>query len=83
MGSYAYDLFCNITSGPLGSYSYAGSTGSKYADPDSPTTVASKTLSYDNNGNLTAIGTSIYSLELSQSPDAIRKRSRDLQLRLR
>jgi YD repeat-containing protein len=59
--TFAYDLLGNITSGPLGSYGYAGSTGSNYADPDAPTTVASKSLTCDNNGNLTALGTSTYS----------------------
>jgi hypothetical protein len=38
-----------------------GNTGTAYANPDAATAVASKTLTYDNNGNLTAIGTSTYS----------------------
>lgn len=36
-------------------------SGTSYADPDAPTTIASKTLTYDNNGNLTALGTTTYS----------------------
>jgi uncharacterized protein RhaS with RHS repeats len=36
-------------------------SGTSYANPDAATVVASKTLTYDNNGNLTAIGTSTYS----------------------
>ena len=59
--TYAYDLLGNITSGLLGSYAYAGSGGSSYANPDAATAVALKTLTYDNNGNLTALGTSTYS----------------------
>jgi RHS repeat-associated protein len=59
--TYAYDALGNITSGPLGSYSYAGSGGSSYANPDAATAVASKNLTYDNNGNLTAIGSTTYS----------------------
>jgi YD repeat-containing protein len=39
--SYTYDALGNITSGPLGTYTYAGNTGSSYADPDAVTTVAS------------------------------------------
>jgi hypothetical protein len=38
-----------------------GLSDSNYANPDAPTAVASKTLTYDNNGNLTALGTSTYS----------------------
>ena len=38
-----------------------GTPCSSYADPDAPTAVASKTLTYDNNGNLTALGTSTFS----------------------
>jgi RHS repeat-associated protein len=59
--TYAYDLLGNITSGPLGSYGYAGNTGSNYANPDAVTSLATKTLTYDNNGNLTALGTTTYS----------------------
>jgi RHS repeat-associated protein len=36
-------------------------SGTSYANPDAATAVASKTLTYDNNGNLTAIGTSTFS----------------------
>jgi YD repeat-containing protein len=32
-----------------------------YANPDAATAVASKTLTCDNNGNLTALGTTTYS----------------------
>lgn len=41
--TYTYDALGNITSGPLGAYSYAGNTGSNYANPDAVTSIASST----------------------------------------
>ncbi|MDB4940249.1 MAG: hypothetical protein JWO40_674 [Candidatus Doudnabacteria bacterium] len=57
--NYAYDAIGNITSktGP-GSYTYAGNTGSNYANPNAATTIGSATLTYDNNGNMLTKGTS-------------------------
>jgi hypothetical protein len=43
-----------------GNYTYAGNTGSSYADPDAATTIGSSTLSYDNNGNLLSMGSTTY-----------------------
>jgi hypothetical protein len=58
--SHTYDLLGNITSGPLGAYGYTGNTGVSYAEPGAATAVASRTLTYDNNGNLTSLGTNTY-----------------------
>jgi YD repeat-containing protein len=41
--AYTYDALGNIASGPLGTYSYLGSTGSNYADPDAVTAIAGST----------------------------------------
>jgi RHS repeat-associated protein len=56
--NYAYDAIGNITSktGP-GSYTYAGNTGTNYANPHAATTIGSDTYAYDNNGNLTTVST--------------------------
>ncbi len=58
--TYTYDVLGNILSGPLGNYTYGGSSGSSYADPDAVTAIGSTTLTYDKNGNLTAEGTTTY-----------------------
>ncbi len=54
--TFTYDALGNITSGPLGSYSYQGNTGSNFANPDAVTQIAlttgasSPTIAYDNSG---------------------------------
>jgi RHS repeat-associated protein len=52
--TFTYDAIGNIISGPIGSYTYAG-TGN--ANPHAATTINSVTYSYDNGGNLTGNGT--------------------------
>lgn len=52
--TYAYDALGNITSGPIGSYTYAGTN---YANPHAATSINGVTFSYDNSGNLTGNGT--------------------------
>ncbi len=55
--TFTYDPVGNILTGPDGTYSYNGSPGSNYADPDAVTGItngaSSTTFTYDNNGNLT------------------------------
>jgi RHS repeat-associated protein len=59
--NYSYDLLGNLLSKTgEGNYTYAGNTGSSYADPDAATMIGSSTLSYDNNGNLLSIGSTTY-----------------------
>jgi RHS repeat-associated protein len=52
--TYAYDLLGNITSSSdKGTYTYAGNTGTSYADPDAVTSIGgTATSTYDNDGNL-------------------------------
>ena len=38
--AFGYDALGNIVSGPSGTYSYAGNTGSSYADPDAVTSIS-------------------------------------------
>ncbi len=52
--TFTYDTIGNITSGPIGSYTYAGTN---YANPHAATTINGATYSYDNSGNLTSNGT--------------------------
>jgi RHS repeat-associated protein len=49
--TFAYDALGNITSGPLGTYSYSGANN---ADRDAVTSVGTTTFAYDLNGNLTS-----------------------------
>lgn len=50
--TFSYDALGNmLTNSDAGSYAYAG-TG--YANPHAPTSIASSSLSYDNNGNVTS-----------------------------
>jgi len=60
LDTYAYDDLGNISSSPLGTYSYQGNTGSNYADPDAATQIGSATHAYDTDGNLTSDATSTY-----------------------
>ena len=51
--TYSYDALGNITNkSDVGAYLYQGNTGSNYANPHAPTSIASNTYTYDNNGNL-------------------------------
>ncbi len=65
--TYSYNSLGNITSSDLGSYVYAGNTGSSYANPHAMTSITGAfTATYDNNGNLVTykpagIATSTYS----------------------
>ncbi|MEJ0001950.1 MAG: immunoglobulin-like domain-containing protein [bacterium] len=52
--TFTYDAIGNISTGPIGSYTYAG-TG--YANPHAATTINGATYAYDNDGNLTGNGT--------------------------
>ena len=55
--TYAYNAIGDITSGPVGTYSYSGSSGSNWANPHAATSVNSVTNTYDKDGNNTADGT--------------------------
>lgn len=58
--TYAYDAIGNITSKTgQGSYSYDGDTGTSYANPHAVTSIGSTTITYDQNGNMTAEGSSL------------------------
>jgi RHS repeat-associated protein len=59
--NYSYDVLGNLLSKTgEGNYTYAGNTGSSYANPDAATTIGSTTLAYDNNGNLLSMGSTTY-----------------------
>ncbi len=55
--TYAYDRIGNITSNYLGSYTY-GETG--FTNPHAVTSLAGTSLTYDDNGNVTAYGSNTY-----------------------
>ncbi len=55
--TYAYNAIGNITSGPVGSYVYNGSSGSNWANPHAATSINSVTNTYDKNGNNLSDGT--------------------------
>ena len=50
--SYTYDAIGNITNGPLGAYSYLGSVGTNFADPDAVTAVATTTITIGGSGGI-------------------------------
>ncbi len=50
--TFTYDPIGNIASGPLGAYSYTGSSGTSYANPHAVTSAGTVTYTYDNDGNL-------------------------------
>jgi RHS repeat-associated protein len=53
--TYSYNAIGNLTAkSDIGSYTYAAT---QYANPHAATTIASSTLAYDRNGNLTNYGT--------------------------
>ncbi len=52
--TFTYDAIGNISTGPIGSYTYAGTN---YANPHAATTINGATYSYDNDGNVTGNGT--------------------------
>lgn len=57
--TYAYNAIGNITSkSDIGSYTYAGNTGSNFANPHAATAVNGITYSYDQNGNLSSTSAS-------------------------
>ncbi len=63
--SYTYNPLGGIaTSSDRGGYYYQGNIGTNYANPHAPTSIvyglATSTLAYDNNGNLTSDGTYNY-----------------------
>ncbi|MDQ7814929.1 MAG: DUF2341 domain-containing protein [Patescibacteria group bacterium] len=62
--SFSYDAIGNLTSSELGEYTYAGNTGSLFANPSAATAIGSLSLSYDENGNLitTSVSTSGWSV---------------------
>lgn len=70
---YSYNAIGNITyKSDQGSYLYQGDIGGSYANPHAVTSVNGVTYTYDNNGNLTSIGSSAtnswtYRNELAQS----------------
>jgi RHS repeat-associated protein len=66
--NYTYDALGNITNGPLGTYSYTGSTGFNYANPDALTilgvatstgggTISTSTIAFDATSTSISIGT--------------------------
>ncbi len=55
--NFTYNAIGNITSGPVGSYTYAGNSGTNYANPHAATSINSVTNTYDHNGNNTDDGT--------------------------
>ena len=55
--TYAYSRIGNLASSTgLGGYTYGGTSAGNYANPHAVTRVASKTYTYDHNGNLTSNG---------------------------
>jgi RHS repeat-associated protein len=59
--TYSYDELGNILSkSDLGTYAYAGNTGTNYANPHAVTMIAGITRAYDPNGNLLTDGTNTY-----------------------
>lgn len=68
--NFTYDALGNILSGPYGSYSYQGNTGSSYANPDAVTQTvlttggSAPTIAYDNSA-ISGNGTPASSLTFS------------------
>jgi RHS repeat-associated protein len=58
---FAYTAIGNLASSTTagGPYAYAGNTGSLYANPHAATTIATTSLTYDQNGNTTAVGSAL------------------------
>jgi YD repeat-containing protein len=54
---YTYDLLGNILTGSLGTYSYGGSSGTNYADPDAVTSIVTTTLGTGPGGTSTSTPT--------------------------
>ncbi len=63
--SYFYDAIGNITSSPLGSYTYAGSTGSNYANPHAITFI--NDVVSNNNPTITLSGSSLIDLNVNDT----------------
>ncbi len=70
--TYTYDVLGNLQTGPGGTYSYQGNTGSSYANPDATTqtvlttNASSPTIGFDN-GTLAGNGTPASSLTFSHN----------------
>ncbi len=59
--TYSYNELGNILSkSDVGTYAYAGNTGTLFANPHAPTSIASVSRTYDKNGNLLNDGANIY-----------------------
>ncbi len=73
--TYAYNAIGNITSGPVGSYVYNGSSGSNWANPHAATSINSVTNTYDKDGNNLTDGTLTntwnYKDQLATSTDGV------------
>jgi RHS repeat-associated protein len=78
--TYTYDSLGNLLTGPTGTYSYQGNTGSSYADPDAVTQTvlttgaSSPTIAYDNSaiaGNGTPASSLTFSYTDNNNTDGI------------
>ncbi len=59
--TYQYNAIGNITNkSDQGTYSYRGNEGTSYATPHAVTNIGTKTLSYDNNGNILSDGSQTF-----------------------
>ena len=55
--TFVYNAIGDITSGPVGTYVYNGSTGTNYANPQAATSINGVTNTYDKDGNVLTDGT--------------------------
>jgi RHS repeat-associated protein len=55
--NFTYNAIGNIITGPVGSYTYAGNSGTNYANPHAATSINSVTNTYDHDGNVLTDGT--------------------------
>ncbi len=55
--TFVYNAIGDITSGPVGTYVYNGSTGTNYANPHAATSINGVTNTYDKDGNVLTDGT--------------------------
>lgn len=73
--TYAYNAIGDITSGPIGSYVYNGSSGSNWANPHAATSINSVTNTYDKDGNNLTDGTLTntwnYKQQLTNATDGV------------
>jgi len=54
--TFVYNAIGDITSGPVGTYVYNGSTGTNYANPHAATSINAVTNTYDKDGNVLTDG---------------------------